>query len=267
MTPDPAPTQDTPTRELASRLRRLRDRMAEAAGRADRSVDDIRLVAVTKTHPVDVIRRCLALGIRDVGENKVQEAVGKIETLAAEGMEGPGHGHAAGDIRAGAMRYHLIGHLQTNKARQAVRHFDLIHSMDSLKLAEEIDAMALKHARSTASVLMQINVSGEDTKGGFEPGNAAAGLETILREHPHLRVEGFMTMAPYSDDPESSRPVFKALASLARRLRMTFADEVNFPGRELSMGMTGDFETAIEEGATIIRVGSALFGERGTTEG
>lgn len=237
---------------LIERLSAVRERIAAAARRANRDPAAIRLVGVTKAQPVDVIRAALAAGLCEIGENRVQEAEAKMSALAAERRR---------------LTWHLIGHLQTNKAKKAATLFDMVHSVDSLRLAQILD----RHAAETKDrlpVLLQVNVSGEMTKSGFDLyhwdtlpdvyDRFCADVEQILAL-PHLEVCGLMTIAPWGPDPEQARPVFRA----ARRLRDSLA--LRFPAtvwRDLSMGMTDDFEVAIEEGATIVRIGRAIFGER-----
>lgn len=236
---------------LADRIATVRDRIATAARRADRNPDAITLVVVTKTHSPETVRAAIAAGATNLGENRVQEASAKIEALA--------------DLRA-SVRWHLIGHLQRNKARLASELFDIVHSVDSLRLAETLSRQL---ADRRLSVLLQVNVSGEQSKEGFDlagglQNNAAlntflADVEAVLAL-PYLEVRGLMTIAPLSAHPEQARPSFRALRllrdELARRFPMASWDE-------LSMGMTDDFEVAIEEGATVVRVGRAIFGERG----
>ncbi|MBX7246733.1 MAG: YggS family pyridoxal phosphate-dependent enzyme [Candidatus Sumerlaeaceae bacterium] len=234
---------------MESRLAEVRRRITAAAERAGRAVDSVTLIAVTKTHPAGVMREIATLGVGDVGENKVQEGVRKFEELYSD---------AAANSRP---RFHLIGHLQSNKARQAVQYFDLIHSVDSVRLAQELNRQAEK-LQKTCAVLLQVNVSGEETKSGLHPGNVEAALAEILSTCPALKIEGFMTMAPFVDDAEEARPCFRALRELAAGLREKAAARGQHVGSHLSMGMTNDFEVAIEEGATLVRVGTALFGER-----
>lgn len=237
---------------IAERLALIQERIAAASRRANRRPETVKLVGVTKTHPAEVVRLALAAGVHDVGENRVQEAEAKIDALVAERQR---------------LTWHLIGHLQTNKAKKAVALFDLIHSVDSLRLAQALDRYAGEQGRRL-SILLQVNVSGEATKEGFalarwderpalvEPFSAEVGR---ILELPNLAVRGLMTIAPWSADPEAARPTFRA----TRRLRDLLARR--FPAAEwhdLSMGMTDDFEVAIEEGATIVRVGRALFGAR-----
>jgi PLP dependent protein len=258
---------------LTTRLTAVEERIAAAARRAGRPAAEITLVGVSKTHPPDAVRSALAAGLTHFGENRVQEAEEKIAALA--------------DERA-RVRWHLIGHLQRNKARKAAALFDVVQSVDSLRLAEVLDRAAAEIRRHETAdkqtsrqadmvpaslsaclpVLLQVNVSGEASKEGF----ALAGweehpalLDAFLAEVaallalPHLRVDGLMTIAPWGTDAEQARPTFRT----ARRLRDVLAQR--FPQADwsaLSMGMTDDFEVAIEEGATIVRVGRAIFGER-----
>ncbi|HEX6292045.1 MAG TPA: YggS family pyridoxal phosphate-dependent enzyme [Herpetosiphonaceae bacterium] len=242
------------SQQIAQNIAAVRERIAAAARRAGRSPQEITLIAVTKTHAPQIIEAALAAGVGDCGENRVQEAEAKIEALGHE-----------------RTRWHLIGHLQRNKARRAVALFDMIHSLDSVKLAEALN----RHVEEDSSfgslrlpVLLQVNVSGEPTKEGFDlvggVENRAALADLVravgqIADLPQLEVQGLMTIAPYDPDPEVARPVFRAL----RRLRDELARQVpQASWRHLSMGMTGDFEVAIEEGATLVRVGRAIFGER-----
>ncbi len=238
---------------IASRFDQVRERIARAAARADRDPAAITLVAVTKTHPPEVIAEAIAAGARDLGENRVQEAALKIPPLAAAYPDA---------------RWHLIGHLQRNKAKSAIELFDMIHSIDSLRLAETLNRLLEERAAARLPVLLQVNVSGEASKEGFDlPGGIAnrAGLEALLPEVerilalPCLEVRGLMTIAPIVADLEQARPVFRALRELRDELARRFPQTA---WAELSMGMTDDFEAAIAEGATIVRVGRAIFGER-----
>jgi pyridoxal phosphate enzyme (YggS family) len=226
---------------IAARLTALRARIRFAAAASGRGVDEVRLVAVSKTFPAAAVREAIAAGVTDIGENYIQEARDKFEAL-----------------RAIPVRWHFIGHLQTNKANQAVRMFDLIHTVDSYRLALEIDRCACK-AEKVQAVLIQVNVAGEASKSGVAPEEALPLVRRVAALE-NIRVEGLMTLPPYFNAPEKVRPFFAAL----RRLRDRIAAE-HIPGiglQELSMGMTGDFEAAIAEGATIVRIGTALFGER-----
>jgi len=223
----------SPAPEIAERLALVRARIGAACARAGRSPGDITLVGVSKTQPVRAVRAAFDAGLRDFGENRVQEAAQKIEELRSLGI---------------APRWHLIGHLQRNKAGAAVNLFDILHSVDSERVAEAIDAQADHRVR----VLLEVNVAGEASKFGVAPGevSALAGRIGRLRQ---IELLGLMTVAPRVDNPEDVRRVFRRL----RELR----DAVGL--RELSMGMTDDFEVAIEEGSTLVRVGRAIFGARG----
>jgi pyridoxal phosphate enzyme (YggS family) len=238
---------------IAAHIQAVRERIAAAARRAGRPPEEIRLVGVTKTHPPELVARALAAGLHDFGENRVQEAEPKIAALSGERQ---------------AITWHLIGHLQSNKARRAAALFDMIHSVDSLHLAEVLARGVGSSPTNPLSILLQVNVSGEASKEGF----ALAGweqrpelldgwlaeLEQLLAL-PHLAVRGLMTIAPWGSEPDAARPTFRS----ARRLRDVLIQR--FPTADwsiLSMGMTDDFEAAIEEGATLVRVGRAIFGER-----
>ena len=227
---------------LKQRLEDVESRIARAAARAQRNRSDIQLVAVTKKFPATVIREAFELGLRDFGENYVQEFEEK---------------HAELSDCSGA-RYHFIGHLQSNKAKKAAEIFDVIHTVDSAKLARrlnaELDAAAGPSGPDPGKdVLIEVKLSDEPAKAGAAPGDIAALVEAI-RGCPHLRLLGLMTMPPWSDDAETSRPYFARLRELAAQ---------NGLGQSsLSMGMSHDLEVAIEEGATIVRVGTALFGPR-----
>jgi PLP dependent protein len=226
-----------PFPDLAERLAETRARIAAAAARGNGQ--QVTLVAVTKTHGADAVRAVQALGVTDVGENRVQEALPKM------------------DEAGGGLRWHLIGHLQRNKAR-AVDRFALVHSIDSTRLADAVASVGRERGRPVP-VLVQVNVSGEATKGGFEPGelDAAAGHIAALEG---LQVQGVMTMAPF----EAPETVLRATFSGARAALETARRAGLVDARELSMGMSGDYEIAVEEGATIVRLGTVLFGARGT---
>ena len=226
---------------IQTRLAALLARIQSAAANAGRAGDGIRLVAVSKTFPSEAIRQAIAAGVSDIGENYIQEARNKFEALQGT-----------------AVKWHFIGRLQTNKSRDAVRMFDLIHTLDSYKLALELDRWA-RRLQKIQPVLIQVNVAGEATKAGVAPEEAlslvrqAAALENIA-------VKGLMTMPPYFNAPEKVRPFFAALRQLRDRIR--HEEIANIGMQELSMGMTGDFEAAVAEGATLVRIGTALFGER-----
>lgn len=226
--------------ELKRRAAEVRERIEAARARVGRT-DEVTLVAVTKTHPADVVRAAIAAGIADVGENRVQEMDEKVA-----------------EIGRSAVRWHLIGHLQRNKAARAVAIADLVHSLDSVRLAEALSAEAAK-AGIVIPALVQVNTSGEESKFGLGPDEAVDAIGRMA-ELPGLRLEGLMTMAPFTDDQDVIRRTFAG----ARRLRDEAARQVpGFAGRHLSMGMSNDFEAAVEEGSTLVRVGSTLFGERG----
>jgi PLP dependent protein len=227
--------------QIASNLAAVRARIAQAAAASQRSPDDIRLVAVSKTFGLDSIRAAIAAGQRDFGENRVQEALPKIEALAAE-----------------PVRWHLIGHLQSNKAKKAARPFDAIHSIDSVDLLKMVDEAA-RDSRRSPELLVQVDLAGEATKFGAPVDTARAILEAAT-SLSSARVVGLMVLPPFSEDPEDARPYFRRL----RELRDDCLREGIPPAmlRELSMGMSHDFEIAIAEGATLVRVGTAIFGSR-----
>ena len=217
---------------VAGNLHLVEERIARACQRAGRSPDEVTLVAVTKTVPAAAIEEAFAAGIRNFGENRVQEARAKVAELEMLRQE---------------LTWHMVGHLQTNKAKTATEIFDIIHSVDSLRLAEMLN----KRAQWKLPVLLQVNAAAEETKGGFVADEVGRALAEISRL-PHLDVVGLMTMAPFVADPEEVRWVFRRLRELGDSLGL----------EHLSMGMSDDFEVAIEEGATLVRIGRAIFGER-----
>lgn len=222
-------------------LREVEARVQAACERAGRSRDEVLLIAVSKTKPVELIREVMETGTKDFGENKVQEMCNKIEEIKEP------------------LNWHLIGHLQRNKVKYIVDKACLIHSVDSLRLAEEIQKEAVKKGVTKVPVLIEVNMAQEDSKDGISAGETEA-LVRAIAELPNLRIRGLMTIAPFVDDPEENRVHFQAMRNLRDQLKA-----MNIPGvemTELSMGMTNDFEVAIEEGATMIRVGTAIFGER-----
>jgi pyridoxal phosphate enzyme (YggS family) len=227
---------------LREALPRVREDIEEAATAAGRDPSSIRLVAVSKGHPVEAAEAALEAGLRDLGENRVEELEGKVARLGRRA------------------RWHLIGHLQSRKAARALEAADLIHSVDSLKLAERLSRAADELGQARVSVLLQVNVSGEETKGGFSRAGALESLVEVA-EVPRLRVEGLMTMAPLTDDERVLHATFRALRELLDELGRV-RPEV---GRELSMGMTNDLRIAVEEGSTMVRIGTALFGDRETS--
>ena len=230
---------------LRARAEELRARIHAAAARVGRDPREVTLVAVTKTHPAALVREAFNAGLRDFGENRVQEADAKIEELARE--------------TRGA-RWHLIGRLQANKARRAARLFDLIHSVDSPALAERLERVCAEEGRERLEVLVQVDLAREESKGGASADELPALVET-LNACTRLRFRGLMTLPPFYEDAERVRPYFRRLRELRDELSAAGAFKGGAGG--LSMGMTHDFEVAIEEGATLVRVGTALFGERG----
>lgn len=220
-------------------ISQVRRRIDAAARRAGRHPGEIKLVAVTKTVPVEAIREALACGINSFGENRVQEFLQKVSQLPA------------------GLDWHLIGHLQTNKVKKVIGRAHLIHSLDRWSLAEEIDRAA-QEVQTVARVLVQVNVAGEDTKYGL----ALSEVEAFVAEAsqlPGIEVCGLMTIAPRCEQAEEVRPYFRQLRELARRMKdQAYGAKLAY----LSMGMTGDFEVAVEEGAHLVRVGTAIFGQR-----
>lgn len=234
---------EAPTDMYLERLRQtlplVRERIERAAQTAGRSRESVRLVAVTKAHPIEAIDAALAAGLRDLGENRVGELEGKV---AARG----------GD----AATWHMIGHIQSRKARRAAELSDLIHSIDSMKLAERLSRVAVEDGIEVAG-LAQVNTSGEASKSGFTPEEAVDQVHRMT-ELPGLRIRGLMTMAPFVEDEEVLSTTFSGL----RRLLENVHEVTDAVGDELSMGMTNDMEIAIREGSTMVRIGTALFGER-----
>ncbi|MCH8026000.1 MAG: YggS family pyridoxal phosphate-dependent enzyme [Chloroflexi bacterium] len=228
---------------IASNLAWVRQRIDTACRRAGRSIEDVTLVGVSKGVSAQAVAEACAAGLTDVGENRVQEAAAKIEAVA-EYLRRPGRRGIEGSHQP---TWHLIGHLQTNKAKTATNLFDILHSVDSLRLAQALS----RRANELLPVLLEVNVAQDAAKFGFAPEEVTSALAAIAAL-PNLDVRGLMTIAPLTDDPETSRPFFRRLRELRDTLGLA----------ELSMGMTGDFEVAIEEGATMIRVGRAIFGPR-----
>lgn len=225
---------------LERALPEVRQRIQQACDRACRSdANALTLVAVTKGHPLEALQAARQAGLHVIGESRVQEAKAKWE--------------AAGNI---GLEWHLVGHLQRNKVRQALQMFALIHSVDSLRLAREIDKEAAKSGRA-AAVLVQVNASGEGSKHGLPVQNALEAVRAI-GELEHVRVIGLMTMAPFTDAEDVLRRTFRRTRKLFERCRDTME---RFEGRHLSMGMTNDYEIAVEEGSTMVRLGTVLFGE------
>jgi PLP dependent protein len=236
--------------EIAQNIARVEERIAAACRRSGRRREDVRLVAVSKTVPPERIREAYDAGLRDFGENRVQEAEAKAPAL-----------------RELEITWHMIGHLQTNKARSARALFHWIQSLDSLRLAEKLDGaphpaaepVAPHRAGTPLPVLIEVNLGGEASKSGVTA-EAAPALARSIGALPNLSLCGLMTVPPVTDDPEGARPYFSGLRELARVIDSARLPNVRMG--ELSMGMSHDFEVAIEEGATLVRVGSAIFGER-----
>ncbi len=225
---------------IAENLKTIQERIASAAKRAGRDPSSVRLIVVTKTVAPERIKEAAEAGAGILGENRVQEAREKIEQLG------------------GIASWHLIGHLQSNKAKYAVKLFDMIHSVDTVELAREIDRQAAKIGK-VQDVLIEVSIAGEETKAGI----AIEGVSALVREAArlqHVSIKGLMAIPPFLDDPEEVRPYFRALRETAKSIEAEQIPGVSM--RELSMGMSGDFETAVEEGATMVRVGTAIFGER-----
>lgn len=226
---------------VAERVGLVRSAMRRAEERSGRPAGSVRLVAATKSVPVDRIRKGIDAGLDLLGENRLQEALPKMAALEQT-----------------PVRWHFIGHLQRRKVRSLIGLFDLIHSVDSVELAQEIDRRA-GEAQSCQDVLLEVNVGGEATKSGFRP-DELMGVVPALAELPHLRIKGLMAIPPPVAEAEQTRPHFRLLLELANRVAGLHLPSVSM--EELSMGMSNDYEVAIEEGATLIRVGTALFGVR-----
>ncbi len=220
---------------LAQNFAEVKNQIRQAAQNAGRNADEIKLVAVSKTHPAEILLKAIEAGAKILGENKVQEAESKIEEIGREKAE-----------------WHLIGHLQKNKARKAIRLFDWIHTIDSIELAERLERICKEENRAGLNVLIQADLANEETKSGVLETDLPK-LVKYLKSCECLKLKGFMILPPFFEDAEKTRPFFKRL----RKIRNEF-----LPEGELSMGMSHDFAVAIEEGATIIRVGTAIFGER-----
>ncbi len=227
---------------LRERFADVRSRIEQTAKQAGRAPEEITLIAISKTHPAETVAAAIAAGIDHLGENRVQEAAAKIEQL--------------GRTEA---RWHLVGHLQTNKARRAVKLFDYIHSLDSIQLVQKLEQACETAERSALPVLIQIDLAQEETKTGLDPEQLPE-LLRALKTCSRVKLIGLMTLPPYFEDPACARPFFKTLRQLRDKLQKEghFGDRIG----ELSMGMSHDFEVAIQEGATMVRVGTAIFGER-----
>lgn len=225
---------------IADNLARVMERIADAALRSGRSPESVKLVGVSKTVDIGRIKEAVSAGLQILGENYVQEAKDKIEQLGSQAS------------------WHFVGRLQRNKAKYAVKLFDLIQTVDSLKLATELNRRAQPLER-VIPIIIQVNLAGEASKGGVHPPECISLIRQIA-ELPNLQVQGLMTMPPFFNDPERARPFFRQLRELSEQLAE--ADVAGVEMKEISMGMSGDYEAAIEEGATLVRVGTAIFGER-----
>ena len=225
---------------LRENLPRIREAIEDAARRSGRGEGEVTLVAVTKAHPPEALRAALNLGMKDLGENRLEEMEEKVRLLGRD-----------------AATWHMVGHVQSRKARLAVELADLVHSVDSLKLGRRLSRFAQEEAR-TLPVLVQVNTGEEEAKSGFSPDGAVERIHELV-ELPRLDVRGLMTMAPFVEDESVLRDTFVGLRMIHERA----LDAVpGYGGTELSMGMTNDFELAVEEGSTMVRIGTALFGER-----
>ncbi|MBA4123036.1 MAG: YggS family pyridoxal phosphate-dependent enzyme [Acidobacteria bacterium] len=220
---------------LRENLAEVKKRIEKAAQKSGRNADEIKLIAVSKTHSTKVLRDAMAAGATIFGENKIQEAEEKIKELGKKNLE-----------------WHLIGHLQSNKARRAVKLFDVIHTLDSVELAERLERICIEENRTSLSVLAQVDLAGEQAKNGIDE-KGLPNLVERLKTCERLKFDGLMIIPPFFEDIEKARPFFRRL----REIRDEF-----LPNGELSMGMSHDFEIAIEEGATLVRVGTAIFGAR-----
>lgn len=225
---------------IAENLTQVREKIRAACERSGRNYEDVTLIAVSKTKPIEDLQIAYAAGVRDFGENKVQEILAKAPAMPTD------------------TRFHMIGHLQRNKVRQVIKPAVLIHSVDSLRLAEQIEQEAARE-NLIVDILLEVNVAGEESKFGLAPEDVLE-LVYAVSKFPHVRIRGLMTIAPYVDDPEDNREIFKKLYRLSVDINSKNIDNVTM--RVLSMGMTGDYEVAIEEGATMIRVGTGIFGAR-----
>lgn len=225
---------------IQENLTYVENEIKQACSRSGRSRDDVTLIAVSKTKPVSMLEEAYAYGCRDFGENKVQELIDKYDVMPKD------------------IRWHMIGHLQRNKVKYIVDKVALIHSVDSLRLAEEISKEALKK-NVTVDILIEVNVAGEETKFGLAREETIAFIESIAKL-PNIRIKGLMTIAPYVENPENNRQHFVILRELSVDIMKKNIDNVSMD--VLSMGMTGDYRIAIEEGASYVRIGTGIFGER-----
>lgn len=236
------PNVDPTQTQLATQFGSVCRQLAHAAERSGRAADEVKLIVISKTHPASAVSQLIELGATDIGENRVQEAEAKITEVGRD-----------------RVRWHLVGHLQANKARRAVNLFDVIHSLDSVDLAQRLDRLCLEEGHESLSVLIQIDLGQEETKSGIDESELTHLVESLGRLS-RLKLIGLMTLPPFFENPEHSRPFFRRL----RELRDSLASRGAFGDLrgELSMGMSHDFAIAIEEGATMVRIGTAIFGER-----
>ena len=226
---------------ISANIAAVQERIASACRRVGRQREEVTLVGVTKTFPAEMVREAVRAGVRDIGENYVQEALRKRE-----------------EVTEPDVRWHLIGHLQSNKVKSVAEWVHLVHALESRSLAKELDARAAQAGR-TIEALVEVNTTGESSKFGLPPDRVEEFVRS-LEEFSHIRIAGLMTIGPFLPDPEGSRPMFRMLRTLRDRLAQR--PQPNLDLRHLSMGMTGDFEVAIEEGATLVRIGTAIFGTR-----
>ena len=226
---------------ISENIETLRGRIARACDRSRRDPAGVTLVAVSKTFPVEAVRDAVRAGVHDIGENYVQELLGKRGVLSDD-----------------TVRWHFIGHLQSNKVRQIAGWITMIHALDTPALALEVDRRASESGR-VIDCLVEVNTTGEGTKFGVDPGRAVEFIKSLGALN-HVRIAGLMTIGPFLPDPEGSRPMFRRLREL--RDEIVVLGQANAPMTHLSMGMTGDFEVGIEEGATMVRIGTAIFGRR-----
>ena len=227
---------------IAGNIERVKEIIAEAAEKSGRSADDVLLLAVTKLHSPEEMNEAIDAGATDIGENKVQEVLSKYDSVKP-------------------VRWHLIGHLQTNKVRQIIDKVVMIHSVDSLHLAEEIEKRA-EAAGLTMDILIQIDPARQVTKFGVDTAALPGLIRAISENCPHVRVRGLMCIAPFCEDPENTRPFFRIVKRIFDRCAEEFRDNDNVEMKYLSMGMTNDFRIAVEEGSNLVRVGTAIFGVR-----
>lgn len=227
---------------IAGNIERVREIIKEAAEKSGRSADDVLLLAVTKLHTPEEMNEAIDAGATDIGENKVQEVLSKYDSVKPA-------------------RWHLIGHLQTNKVRQIIDKVVMIHSVDSFHLAKEIEKRAAQEDL-TMDILIQIDPLDQETKFGVDPKDLEPLIRDIKDECPHVRVKGLMCIAPFYEDPEDTRPFFREVKKIYDKCAEDFAGTENVEMRYLSMGMTNDFRIAIEEGSNLVRVGTAIFGYR-----